>query len=92
MNNENLETLIHIGRAYSEKSKDWLPSIQVVQPHDHSPDWTAALMYLIIDRYLSSVEDKNQEEYTKITMKMFNAMLEIGQNYIEKINSVDELE
>jgi hypothetical protein len=92
MNNEKFETLIHIGKVFSEKSQAWLPSVQVLQPHDHDPAWTAALMYLVIDRYLSAVEDKSQEEYVDATLKMFNAMLEMGQNYIEKLNSVDELE
>ena len=92
MNDEKLEVLIHIGKVFSEKSQNWLPSVQVVQPHDHNPAWTAALMFLIVDRYISSVEDKSQEFYIKETMNTFSGMLEIGQNYIEKLNSADELE
>ena len=92
MNDEKFETLIHVGKVFSEKSQSWLPSVQVIQPHDHDPAWTAALMFLVIDRYLSSVEDKSQESYIKETMNVFSSMLEIGQNYIEKINSADELE
>ena len=92
MNDEKFEMLIHIGKVFSEKSKSWLPSVQVIQQHDHDPAWTAALMFLIMDRYLSTVEDKNQEEYATSTLDVFKAMLEIGQNYIEKLNSADELE
>jgi hypothetical protein len=92
MNDEKFEVLMHIGKIFSEKSQTWLPSVQVLQPHNHDPAWTAALMYLMMDRYLSTVEDKSQEDYTTSTLYLFNAMLEMGQNYIEKLDSADDLE
>ena len=92
MEDEKYEIIAHVSRIFSEKADAWLPAINIINTHDHHPAWTAALMYLILDRYVSTVDDKNQEEYIENVLKNFKGMLEIGPNYLFKVSSVDEVE
>ena len=92
MNTEKYEELMQVGRIYYEKGQAWLPSVKLLNTHEHHPAWTAALMFLILDRYVSTMDDQKQEEYIKAAMLYFEEMLKDGQNYLEELNFTDELE
>lgn len=92
MNAKENEVVINVGRIFSEKGQDWLPTIQILAPHDHHPAWTAALMYLLLDKYLATVDDSKQEEYAEETLRWLKLMRDNAHEYIDKVESADEVE
>lgn len=92
MYDKEYEVVFNVGRLYSKRSQDWLPTIQVVRPHDHHPVWTAALMYLILDKYLMTVDDDKQEKYFEETMKWFEKMREGAHEYIDQLDNLADAE
>jgi len=92
MNNKEYEVVFHVGRIFSEKGQDWLPTIQVLKPHEHHPAWTAALMYLILDKYIATVDDNKQEKYTQEVMKWFEAMKEGAHEHIDNVDFPEDVE
>lgn len=80
------ELIFKIHRLKNELGK-WNPAIEDVISHDIDPAWVAGLMYLIYDRYLSSVADSKQHQFSKEVFKWLSEMKKDGDNYIEKIQS-----
>lgn len=90
MNNDNeikSELLLKIHRVLSENG-DWMPAIEDVSSHDIDPMWVAGVSYLIIDRYVSSIKESNQNKFYEEVLVWFNKMVKSGNTtqYIEKIN------
>jgi hypothetical protein len=91
MNEDNLkpdsvETIISIGRIFSEKDDMWMPCLKDEASHDIDPVWVAAVMYLVLDRYVGCIPDEKQIEFYETTLKIFEAMKENGAKFILKVN------
>jgi hypothetical protein len=82
------ELLLKIHRVFHNESGTWMPAIQDVISHNITPLWVAGVAYLIIDRYISSVEESNQNEFLKEVLRLFNKMAKNSSTteYIEKMN------
>lgn len=85
INSEGVETIISVGRIFSEKDNMWLPCLKDEATHDIDPVWVAAVMYLILDRYTGCVPDESQIEFYQTTLKLFEAMKANGEQYIIKV-------
>ena len=84
---ENTEDLIQICRFASPQTQNmWTPCIKRLKSHDITPLWVASVLYLILDSYIGSVDDKNQQQFFKETIKIFNIMKKEGHNYVSKVN------
>jgi hypothetical protein len=90
MSNEELrsELLLKIHRVLNTENNTWMPAIQDVATHDIDPLWVAGVAYLIIDRYVSSVEESKQNKFYEETMVWFTRMVKNSSTteYIEKMN------
>jgi len=91
METENVKTLFEVVKVYSESQDVWLPAIKDLKTHDFDPLWTAAIMFLVYDRYMSNIDDHQQAEFAKSTMECFDKMMESGHSYIEKIKTEKDL-
>lgn len=89
INPETVETIVSIGRIFSEKENMWMPCLKDEATHDIDPMWVAAVMYLVLDRYTGCVPDDKQIEFYEMTMKFFETMKEDGAQYILKVPSED---
>ena len=87
INHESVETLVSIGRVFSEKDNMWLPCLKDEAQHDIDPMWVAAVMYLILDRYTGCVPDSKQVEFYNMTLEMFETMKKNGAEYIFKVKT-----
>lgn len=89
MNSENLdsELIFKIHRIKNPKG-DWMPGIQDILSHDITPVWVAGLAYMIIDRYINSVEESRQNKFYEETLYWLETMLKDnqGSGYIEKMD------
>ena len=59
---ESLEILLSIGQIFSKKNESWLPFVKDEKSHDFDAIWVASLMYLIYDKYISSIDDDKQND------------------------------
>lgn len=85
----SVETIVSIGRIFSEKDQMWMPCLKDEATHDIDPVWVAAVMYLILDRYTGCVPDESQIEFYNATLNLFESMKENGAQYIFKVNKED---
>ena len=81
---KSLEVLLSIGQILSKKNETWLPFIKDEKSHDFDALWVASLMYLIYDKYISSIDDENQNEFSKEVLELFDFILENGMEHIFK--------
>jgi hypothetical protein len=84
---EDVEVVLSIGKIYSEKDDVYLPCVKDEASHDIDPMWVAAVMYLILDRYVSSIPEDKQNEFYDTTIKLFEKIKESGAEYILKVQS-----
>jgi len=82
---DTIEELLVLARVFSKKSNTWIPAIIDQQSHDIDPLWVSAVIYMILDRYISCVPDNLQIEFQEMTMKFFNEMLESGSEFVYRI-------
>jgi hypothetical protein len=89
MNNDKLksELILKIHRVLSDNG-DWMPAIQDVASHDIDPMWVAGVAYLIIDRYVNSIEESKQNKFYDDVMVWLDRMLKSNNTtqYVDKIN------
>lgn len=89
MNNDKLESelILKIHRVLSDRG-DWMPAIQDVASHDIDPMWVAGVAYLIIDRYVNSIEESKQNKFYDDVMVWLDRMLKSNNTtqYVDKIN------
>jgi hypothetical protein len=87
-NNEFKPELILAIHRVLDSNGNWMPAIQDIASHDIDPMWVAGVAYLIIDRYVSSVKESNQNKFFEEVMFWFNRMAKNSSTteYIEKIN------
>jgi hypothetical protein len=88
MNDLQTELILKIHRVLDKNNNEWMPAIEDVASHDIDPMWVAGVAYLIIDRYVSSISESNQNQFYKDVMVWFNKMAknEDTTEYIEKID------
>lgn len=86
----NSEVILKIHRVLNAEG-EWMPAIEDVAVHDIDPCWVAGTAYLLIDRYISSVEESKQNRFYEEVMFWFNKMSKnnTGTEYIEKIDPTD---
>ena len=88
MNSDIIESEL-IFKVHRLKNKDgeWLPAIEDIKSHDITPSWAAGMAYIILDRYVSCVDDVNQTEFYEETLHWLTSMLKEnkGSEYIDKI-------
>ena len=82
------ELILKIHRVLNEDNNEWMPAIQDVATHDIDPLWVAGVAYLIIDRYVSSIDESKQNKFHEDVMVWFNRMAKNSSTteYIEKMN------
>ncbi len=85
------ELIFKIYRLKNELG-EWNPAIQDIESHDIDPSWVAGMMYLIFDRYLSSVADSKQNKFTEEVFYWFQQMKKDGDHYIDRIKSPPSLD
>jgi hypothetical protein len=62
-----------------------------VKNHTVTPEWTAAVLYMIFNRYLQAVPDNRQNEFVKETMNTFNWLFKDQIGYtLMKLDEADE--
>jgi hypothetical protein len=81
---KSLEVLLSIGQILSKKNKTWLPFIKDEKSHNFDALWVASLMYLIYDKYISSIDDENQNNFSEEVLELFDFILENGMEHIFK--------
>jgi hypothetical protein len=81
---ESLEILLSIGQILSKKNETWLPFIKDEKSHNFDALWVASLMYLIYDKYISSIDDENQNNFSEEVLELFDFILENGMEHIFK--------
>jgi hypothetical protein len=81
---KSLEVLLSIGQILSKKNETWLPFIKDEKSHNFDALWVASLMYLIYDKYISSIDDENQNEFSEEVLELFDFILENGMEHIFK--------
>jgi len=80
----SLEVLLSIGQILSKKNETWLPFIKDEKSHNFDALWVASLMYLIYDKYISSIDDENQNDFSEEVLELFDFILENGMEHIFK--------
>lgn len=81
------ELILKIHRILNDRG-DWMPAIQDVASHDIDPMWVAGVAYLIIDRYINSIEESKQIKFYEDVMTWFGKMTNennYASLYIEKM-------
>lgn len=70
---------------------DLIPAVKDVEEHDITSSFVAGLLYVVFDRYLSTIPDSEQKAFKDRTIKWFYEMLkdDKGSEYIEMINPKD---
>jgi len=81
---KSLEILLSIGQILSKKNETWLPFIKDEKSHNFDALWVASLMYLIYDKYISSIDDENQNDFSEEVLELFDFILENGMEHIFK--------
>jgi hypothetical protein len=81
---KSLEVLLSIGQILSKKNETWLPFIKDEKSHNFDALWVASLMYLIYDKYISSIDDENQNDFSEEVLELFDFILENGMEHIFK--------
>lgn len=68
-----------------------LPAVEDIDSHEFTPSWTAGLMYVILDKYLSNIPDSRQQSFKESTIKWLAEMVkdDKGSQYVEKIDKTD---
>ena len=84
MKDKNLEELILIGKVFNETNSSWMPYVKDLQTHDFDETWVASIMFLILDRYISNVEENKQVGFTKKVEKTLKHLIEEGHSYLTK--------
>lgn len=82
----SLEILLSVGRVFDQVSNMWFPTIKDVKSHDIDPMWVSAVLFLLLDRYLSNIPDDQQNEFYEKTLFYFEQMKKDGLGYITKID------
>ena len=72
---------------------DWIPAIEDVKSHDITPEWVAGMAYVILDRYISSVDESMQHEFQEEMLHWLSLMLEDdkGSEYTDKMDKLDDM-
>jgi hypothetical protein len=72
----------------TSEAGDLAPALEDVETHEVTPMWVAGLMYIILDRYLTCIEDSNQKEFKETTIKWLAEMVkdDQGSAYVETID------
>lgn len=73
--------------------EEWSPALGDVKSHDITPLWTASLAYLILDRYLSCIDESKQNEFQEQVLYWLDLMIKDnkGSEFTEKIKHPDFL-
>ena len=82
---KSLEILLSIGQILSKKNETWLPFIKDEKSHNFDALWVASLMYLINDKYISSIDDENQNDFSEEVLELFDFILKMEWNIFLKL-------
>lgn len=87
------ELIFKIFRVKNEEGV-WSPALGDVKSHDITALWTASLAYLILDRYLSCIDESKQNEFQEEVLYWLNLMVKDnkGSEFTEKIKYPDIIE
>ena len=88
MSEEREHELLFKVRRIKNDDGEWMPAIQDVTSHDVTPLWAAGVAYIILDRYLSCVDDSKQKQFNEEMLFWLAKMLKDNEatKYIEKLN------
>lgn len=80
------DTLFNVLRVKNDNG-DWMPAIKDITSHDITPLWVAGVVYIIMDRYLSCVDDAKQQDFKDEMITWLARMLKDDEatKYIEKM-------
>ena len=84
MKNKESEILFHVGQLKIDDKNQWSPFIKDMKSHDFGPTWVAGILFLILDRYSSQVEEKKQIEFVEKTLGYLELMLEDGHSFVSE--------
>ena len=92
MNNTEQELIIKIYKVLNKDNNTLMPGIEVFSTHIIDPLWVSGLMYLILDRSISSVKESKQNEFLNNTLFYLDNMIKNDDtgNYLDKIKINDE--
>jgi len=87
------ELLFKIHRIKNDDG-EWMPAIQDVATHDVTPLWTAGVAYIILDRYLSCIDDSKQKQFNEEMLFWLFKMLKDNEatKYVEKMKFPNSME
>ena len=77
-----------------KSSGEWIPAIEDIKSHDITPVWAAGLAFVILDRYISSVDESMQHDFQEEMLHWLSLMLEDdnGSEYTDKMDKLDDME
>jgi len=87
------ELIFKIHRVKDDRD-EWMPAIEDIKSHDITPVWAAGLAYVILDRYLSCIDESMQHDFQDQVMYWLEKMLKDnnGSEYVDKINIPDSMD
>ena len=95
MNDDIIENEL-IFKIHRLKKKDggWIPAIEDIKSHDVTPEWVAGVAFLILDRYISSIDESNQNDFQEEMLYWLTLMLEDnkGSEYTDKMKKLDTMD
>jgi hypothetical protein len=95
MNHDIVESeLIFKIHRLKKKDGEWIPAIEDIKSHDVTPEWVAGMAFLILDRYISSIDESRQHDFQEEMLHWLSLMLEDneGSKYTEKMDKLDDMD
>ena len=77
-----------------KKDGEWIPAIEDIKSHDITPVWAAGMAFIILDRYMSSIDESRQHDFQEEMLHWLSLMLEDnkGSEYTDKMTKLDDME
>ena len=69
------KVVLHVHQMHDATTDTDHPAVECVSTHDTTPLWVASVMYLILDRYLSSIDESQQNAFLKRVLKIFHYLV-----------------
>lgn len=87
MKYDDQQEVVKIHMMHESKSDTYHPAVEITNTHETTPIWVASVLYLLLDRYLSGIEESDQTDFLNQTLKVFDYLLkdQQGSTYINTL-------
>lgn len=86
---DDKQAVMQIHRLHDASTDSYHPAVECMAPHDTTAIWVASVLYLLLDRYLSCVDESEQGNFLKNVLRVFHYMVrdQKGSAYITTVES-----